>query len=318
MGVYGTDGMRLLATLVVLLQLTACDYGARRQLANLRQENHTLEAQLGLSSAYIEDVTELMDEVQQNLNAIEEREGIIGRISLQSGGSGESRVSRAVNVREELLTSISDIDGFIQENREKMDALRERIARSSVRIESLERLVDNLRVTVDEKERSVSQLKQQVRHLERNIASLQGELKQRDLALQQKDSTIAQQQAAIVERDETIQTQEELAATGYYVLDTRAALKRKGLITERRSGFLGLKKTTSVGTIQEEHFTDIPKARSTIRFDGSVKDIEIISAHRDRPELFRFDRSAAGSQLLINDPEGFWAISEYLVIVLDD
>ena len=309
--------MRLITVVFLLTVLSACDYGARRQVASLTEERASLQTQLQLSSVYIQDVTEIMDEVQRNLNAIEEREGIIGKISLDPSGSEGAR-KRAVNVRQELLTSISDIDGFIQENREKMDVLKERIQKSAVRIESLERLVDNLTVTVEEKERSVDILKQQVRSLEANIASLQGQLRERETVILAKDSTIAEQHAAIVERDEAIQTHVEEAATGYYVVDSRESLRRKGLIYERRSGFLGLKKATSVGSILTEHFHGVSKRAPAIKLDPSVKDIEIISAHRDRPDLFRFDRSRTGSQLVLIDPEGFWAISDYLVVVSDD
>lgn len=310
--------MRLIMASFILLSLSACDYGARRQMSTLKEEKASLETQLRLSSVYIQDVTEIMDEVQRNLNAIEEREGIIGEISLDPSGVEGNRRQRAVNVRQELLSSISDIDAYIQENREKMDVLKDRIQKSAVRIESLERLVDNLTVTVEEKERSVDLLKKQVRSLEANIASLQGQLRERETVIVAKDSTIAEQQAAIEEREETIQSQVEEAATAYFVVDSRESLKQRGLIHERRSGFLGLKKSTSVGSVLTRYFTSVPKQQPTITLDGSVKDIEIISAHRDRPDLYRFDRSGTGSLLILNDPEGFWAISEYLVIVSDD
>ncbi len=310
--------MKLIVSVAILVALSACDYGARRQVANLQGENEALQTQLELSTVYIEDVTEIMDEVQRNLNAIEEREGIIGRISLESRRAEAARRDRAVNVRRELLTSISDIDAFIQDNREKMDVLKDRVAKSSVRIESLERLVDNLRVTVEEKERSVSELKDQVRSLEANVASLRGALAQRDVTISTKDSTIAEQQAAIADREQTIQTQVVEAATGYYVVGSRDQLRNVGVIMERRSGFLGLGKTTTVGTIREQFFTGVPKVQTAIEFDPSVRDIEIVSAHRDRPDLYEFARSKTGSTLILTDPEGFWAISEYLVIVSDD
>lgn len=306
------------AALIFLVTLSACDFGARRQVSTLRDENESLESRLQLSSLYIQDVTQIIDEVQKNLNAIEEREGIIGKISLESGGTETDRRRRAVNVRRELLSKISDIDGFVQDNREKMDLLKERIEKSTVRIESLERLVDNLTVTVQEKERSVNELKTQVRSLELNIASLQGKLLQHEVALQIKDSTIAEQEAAIQEKEETIQTQAEEAATGYYVINTRDALRKNGLIRERRSGFLGLSKTTSVGSVMTQYFTGVPKQQAIISFDPSVHDIEIVSAHRDRPDLYRFDKSRTGSQLVIIDPRGFWALSDYLVIVSND
>lgn len=303
--------MKLVLATFLLLSVSACDYGARRQVTNLKDENQSLQNQLQLSSVYIQDVTEMIDEVQKNLNKIELREGIIGRISLESEGAEGGSRRRSVNIRRELLTSISDIDSFIEDNRRKMDVLNARISESAVRIESLDRLVENLTVSVQQKEENISQLKMQVQLLEANVASLQGELQQREVVIQEKDSTIAQQEAAI-------QTQREQAATAYYVIGNRETLKKAGLIRERRSGFLGLKKHTSVGSVLTEYFTGVYKTQPVLSFSQSIKKIEVVSAHRDRPDLFQFDRLETGANLVIKDPERFWAISDYLVIVSKD
>ena len=310
--------MKRVAFFFLLLSVAGCDYGARRQVSNLKEENESLQSQLDLSSVYIQDVTAIMDEVQKNLNAIEEREDIIGRISLETRDSEDRSRKHVQNVRRELLTSISDIDAFIQDNRTKMDALKDRVAKSAVRIESLERLVDNLTVTVEEKERSVNELKAQVQSLEQNVASLQGQVRQHQATIEVKDSTIAEQEATIRAKEEKIQQQAEEAATGYYVVGTKDELRKSGVIRERRSGFLGLKKTSYVGSIMTGHFTGVSKEQTTIPLDPSIRDIEIVSAHRDRPDLYRFDKTKTGSQLVIMNPERFWAISDYLVIISHD
>jgi len=279
----------------------------------LAEENEELKLQLHLSAEYIKDVTEIIDQVQRNLQDIENREGIIGRISLSS----EGQRTRAVNVRRQLITSIADIDAYIKDNRKKMELLQQRIQESKVRVASLERLVDNLNVAVKQKERDIVRLREEVNTLQENIASLEGQVEERDQELEIRSKTIAKQAEAIELREQTIREQEEAAATAFYVVDSRDGLKQKGLIVER-GGFLGLWKDTKVGTIAQAHFQAVPKADDMIEFASDVQNIEIVSAHKDRPDLYSFQKSKESSQLIITDTEGFWALSEYLIIVARD
>jgi len=252
--------------------------------------------------------------VQRNLQNIEDREGLIGKITLQPEGG----TTRSVNVRNQLLRSISDIDAYILDNRKKMQLLAQRIQESQIRIGSLEQLVANLNTAVREKEKDVVALKKQVSTLEADVADLQGQIVDKDQEIQTKEQRIALQALAIQDREATIREQEYAASTAYYVVDSRDELKRKGLIFEKRGGFLGLGKDTKVGTIAQSEFLSVPKSDSKISFDSQVRGIEIVSAHKERPDLYRFERSSEGASLNIMDPQGFWALSEYLIIVASD
>ncbi len=306
--------MRTILVIVACVFLTSCEWDARRENMSLASENEDLRLQLHLSTAYIEDITEIIDQVQRNLQHIEDREGIIGQISLRPEGGA----TRAINVRNQLMKSISDIDAYILDNRRKMLLLAQRIQESQVRIGSLEQLVANLSSAVREKEKDVAVLKKQVSALEANVADLQGQIVVKDQEIQTNEQWIELQAQAIQDREVTIREQELAASTAYYVVDSRDELKRKGLIFEKRSGFLGLGRDTKVGTIAESEFRPVPKSESKISFDSQVRDIEIISAHKERPDLYRFERSSEGALLNIMDPHGFWALSEYLIIVASD
>lgn len=306
--------MRMILVIVVCVFLTSCEWDARRENMSLASENEDLRLQLHLSTAYIEDITEIIDQVQRNLQHIKDRENIISKISLRSEGV----TTRAVNVRNQLMTSISDIDAYILDNRKKMQLLAQRIQESQVRIGSLEQLVANLNVTVREKEKDVVILKKKVSTLEADVADLQGQIVAKDQEIRTKEQWIVMQAQAIQDRDATIRDQEQAALTAFYVVDSRDELKRKGLIFEKRSGFLGLGRDTKVGTIAESEFRPVPKSESKISFDSQIRGIEIVSAHKERPDLYRFERSSEGARLKIMDPHGFWALSEYLIIVSSD
>ena len=184
--------MRTVIVLIACVLLTSCEWDARRENMALSSENEDLRLELHLSKAYIEDVTEIIDQVQRNLQFIEDREGIIGQISLSTEGA----TTTAVNVRDDLIRSISDIDAYILDNRKKMQLLAERIQESQVRIGSLEQLVSNLNTAVREKEQDVVVLKKQVSALEENVAELKGQIVVKDCEIQTRGPQIAQQAAA--------------------------------------------------------------------------------------------------------------------------
>ena len=304
--------MRHFVFLLLALLLSACEWDAQKQNLALSYENEELRLQLHLSTRYIEDVTEIIDHVQRNLQNIEEREGIIGRISLRGEGTA---VSRAVNVRRKLMSSISDIDAYLNDNRRKMELLAQRVSESTVRIGSLEKVISNLSAQVDRKEREVVQLKTHVQRLEADVTALEGRIIEKELELQDKAETISVQKLTIQQRDTEILQQQTAAETVFFVVDSREELKRKGLIVERRSGFLGLKKKVQVGTIYIRHFDEVRKDHAAIELRGDPQNLEVVSAHRDRPDLYNFENSESGSHLTISNTDDFWALSQYLIIV---
>jgi hypothetical protein len=311
MGIHGSKRMRSILLVITCILLTSCEWDAKRDNIDLARENDELRLQLHLSTAYIEDVTQIIDQVQRNLQQIEDREGIIGRISLKSEGAE----TRAVNVRNQLVTSISDIDAFILDNRKMIGLLEQRIQESQVRIGSLEQLAANLTMAVSDKEKDVVRLKKQVKQLESDLNVLQDQLIAKDNEIKNREETIAAQAEAIVDRETTIREQELAAATAYFVVDTKNGLKNRGLIIEKRSGFLGLGRDLTVGNIAESQFHPVMKSESNLSFGPGITGIEIVSSHKDRPDLFRIVQSDVGASLNITDADGFWALSEYLIVV---
>lgn len=301
--------------LVLLLFATGCDTsGLRQNVERLTQENERLENRLRLSTDYVEDVTRIIDEVQQNLDQIEEREGIISTISLQTD---EERARRGTEVGEELENSIADIDAYIQQNKDKLAEVTERIEQSDVRIESLENLVRNLTQTVAEKEGDLAELRSTVNRLRANVASLNREVRRRDAEIAERERTITQQEEQLQEKTQVIEEQREVEATAYYVVGTRDNLRRKGIIEERRGGLLGMKRDVKIGTIYHRHFSPLDKSLDSIQLGADVKSAEVVSAHGDQPDLFMIEEGDGGPVLRLKDTDRFWAISEYLVIMVD-
>jgi chromosome segregation ATPase len=280
----------------------------------LQEENDRLQQRLRLSTEYVEDVTRIIDEVQQNLDQIEEREGIISTISLQTD---EERASRGRDVGLELENSIADIDAYIQENKDKLAEVTERMEQSDIRIESLENMVRHLTQSVAEKETALSELRSTVGRLQANVATLNREVRRRDAQIAERERTITQQEERLEEQTQVIEEQREEQATAFYVVGTRDNLRRKGIIEERRGGLLGMKKDVKIGTIYHRHFSPVEKTLDSIQLGTDVRSAEVVSAHGDQPDLFMIENGEAGPVLRVKDTARFWAISDYLVVMVE-
>jgi myosin heavy subunit len=303
------------AGVVLVLLLTACSRSdPGEEISVLEQENERLQQRLRLSTEYVEDVTRIIDEVQQNLDQIEEREGIISTISLQTA---EERSRRGRDIGEELENSIADIDAYIQENKDKLAEVTERMEESEIRIESLENLVRHLTQSVAEKEETLATLRSTVNRLQADVATLNREVRRKDAEIAERERTITEQVEQLEEQTQVIEEQREEQATAFYIVGTRDDLRRKGIIEERRGGLLGMQKDVKIGTIYQRHFNPVEKALDSIHLGRDVKRAEVVSAHSDQPDLFTVDNGDAGPVLRVKDTDRFWAISEYLVVMVE-
>ena len=154
------------------------------------------------------------------------------------------------------------------------------------------------------------------------------------------DSTVGNLQTVIAAQKTTIDlltdrvnalTEENVAlkdslSTGYYVIGTRAELKKKGILTEQGGGRvlfilwrtgktlqparnLNPKLFTAIDTRQ---VTQIPLPSATAEYRvASLQDLDYIAEERDH------NKYHGVSSLTITSPLDFWRTSKFLIIVLE-
>lgn len=299
----------LLIATALLTALAGCDGTCSPgRLSALEKENTELVQSF-------EKATRIIDEVQQNLARIEEREGIIDRLSLEAEQATSSQ-----DIEAQIQTSLSAIDTYLDENRKKLDELTAQVESSGNEVQGLNRLVTNLRRDVNRKEKEITTLKTENQQLAASVNTLKTEVEKKaeviqtqDQQIQVQDSTIVQQEAELDEKARALQAQEEAQRTAFFIVDTKDGLKQKGIVTES-GGFLGIGKDLKIANLNQALFSPVNKSQEWIQLGSEVKDIEVVSPHKAFKEMYAVEEFDNAVALHLMNPAQFWAISEYLVI----
>ena len=183
---------------------------------------------------------------------------------------------------------------------------------------------------VHETEQQLAQSRQRIKNLTALSDSLRATL----------DSTVSNLQTVILTQKQTIDlltdrvnalTTENGAlrdslATGYYVIGTRAELKKQGILTERGGGRVLFILWRTGKTLQPARNLDprlftaidtrkvtqipLPSAKAEYRV-ASLQDLSYIAEQRNH------DKYSGVSSLTITSAEDFWRNSKFLIIVLE-
>src|SRR5438477_7191060 len=198
---------------------------------------------------------------------------------------------------------------------------------------SSDTLIAKLRYVVTRVRETESQLAQSRQRI-KNLTSLSDSLRAT------LDSTASNLQAVIATQKQTIDlltdqvntlTAENVAlrdslSTGYYVIGTRAELKKKGILTEQGGGRVLFILWRTGKTLQPARNLDpslftaidtrkvtsipLPSSRAEYRI-ASLQDLDFIAEQHDH------NKYSGVSSLTITSPVDFWRSSKFLVIILE-
>src|SRR6266849_2933214 len=198
---------------------------------------------------------------------------------------------------------------------------------------SSDTLLAKLRYVVTRVRETESQLSQSREHI-KNLTNLSDSLRAT------LDSTASNLQAVIATQKQTIDlltdqvntlTAENVAlrdslSTGYYVIGTKAELKRKGILTEQGGGRVLFILWRTGKTLQPARNLDpslftaidtrkvtsipLPSSRAEYRI-ASLQDLSYVAEQRDN------NKYSGVSSLTITSPVDFWRTSKFLVIILE-
>jgi len=198
---------------------------------------------------------------------------------------------------------------------------------------SSDTLLAKLRYVVTRVRETESQLSQSREHI-KNLTNLSDSLRAT------LDSTASNLQAVIATQKQTIDlltdqvntlTAENVAlrdslSTGYYVIGTKAELKRKGILTEQGGGRVLFILWRTGKTLQPARNLDpslftaidtrkvtqipLPSARAEYRI-ASLQDLSYVAEER------KHNKYSGTSSLTITSPVDFWRSSKFLIIVLE-
>ena len=281
------------AALCVLAFTASCKDGKKSQLI-AEQQRDSLERIISQKDYEINDMMSTLNDIEEGFRSINEAQG---RVTVAKRGEGASATAR-------IQENMQFIAQAMQQNRELINKLREQVRQSTVKGDQLKRTIENLTTQLAEKEEMLVQLR--------------AELDAKDIHIAELDETIASLNADVnkleeegVQKSRTISKQDKELNAAWFVYGTKKELSDKNIRTKK---FLGSKKVLE-GDVDLSYFTKIDiRVDKEIKFYSKKAEIET----KHPAGTYTLERDANRQYVLrITDPQKFWSISKFLVVVVD-
>lgn len=224
-----------------------------------------------------------MNRISENLRTIRTKQGQLGAPGGGSeGGDAEQRI----------MEDIQSIDALLAENRTLIGQLRERSKASANNLVELERTVTELERNMSEKDEEIATIKEQLASTNSSLATL--------IEMYRDKSQLADMQ-----RNEL--------NTAWYAVGTARELRDNGVLS-KEGGVIGIGGVNKLNTqdLAKGYFSKVDVTKTT-SIPVVAKKAKLVTTH---PEgSYRFENGA--EKLTITDPDAFWSISKYLVVVVE-
>lgn len=287
----------------------ACNQG---KISELEQKNKALMAANYEQDSILNDFMGSFNAFEDNISAIKERENLIGM------NSDDPELRK--DGKDQVLEDLQSIDDLLNQNRQIIEDLNQKIEQNETKMPQLRRLITRLKSQLEEKDGEVIVLKEQLAELNYNVEELN--LKVNTLASNNETLTrnneaqtwrIAEQDSLINLQGETIGDQTNTLNTAYYITGTYKDLKKMNVLTAT-GGFIGIGRIKQLlPDFDESGFQkiDITEVKS---IPVDTKKAQIMTSHPSGSYVFNeADKRIEG--LEITDPETFWKNTKYLVVV---
>jgi myosin heavy subunit len=297
-------GFLALATLAV----AACVSPAEKQ-----KQQAALQAQL-------DQVTALSAEKDTLLQAVAENAQLMNQINSEMAQvknlkAGVAPVVGSEGGQQPVADQRAIILARVKEMTDRLNEAETRLNASQARIRRLSRQSDSLKTNLTSLETAVAEYQQMIATQRVDIATMSEQL----ATTQQEVAALSVEKAALIDTVTAITDRSNMV---YYVIGTKDSLKAKGIIVEEggtRVLFFGSKALQPARVLNEADFTavdrrvvmEIPSPMTTERYRiVSRQNTDYIE---NRPD----SKGRVTGGVKIASPEGFWAPSKFLILVLN-
>ncbi|PJA08173.1 MAG: hypothetical protein COX70_04420 [Flavobacteriales bacterium CG_4_10_14_0_2_um_filter_32_8] len=287
MKVSGISKIAFLFSLVIVLFSCNTDE-LENKIADLEQEKLASNTNLEGKEAVIVDFIGSMNEIQDNLAKIKEREKII--TTRFDNGNGEMDE----NQKTQIVEDIELINNLLLENKNKMASLNSKLKKSNLKITELEKMIESMATQMQQKDAEISSLQEKLVQANEQLKVLFEEYNN---------------------RIEELGNKEDKLNTAFYCFGSAKELKEQGVIT-KEGGFVGLGKSIKLSdNFNKKYFTQIDiKLINEIKLMS--KKAKIITNHPANSYKIE-GKDGSAEKLVILDNEAFWSSSKYLVLVVE-
>ena len=258
----------------------------------LQAENDALAIVNAKNVNDMEEILSLLNDVEDNFKSIKSAENYL---SVQSYASGELAPSRKERIRSDMQL----ITETLEKNRQIIAELEEKLKKSSLPTTQLQQTVNKLRLELDQKTMALVTLNEELARKNEQIAELNTSVSNLSRDVQELRSQSNVQERIIVQ-------QEKVISTVYYCFGTSNELKSHNILVNNQ---LGTKFNT-------DYFIKVPDYKQLRVIQLWAKKGKLISKHPDGS--YEFVKDAYNQvELHIINPESFWSLTKYLVVLVN-
>ncbi|MBQ0050148.1 MAG: hypothetical protein KBT12_07960 [Bacteroidales bacterium] len=278
---------KIMGGLLVALIVVACNKTNQQEENPLQKTVDSLKAVNASQAQELDEFMGLVDQVNEGFRMIKEAEG---RVDIQDGNI-------ETNKREQIAENMQFIQETMAQNRQLIEQMKSKIAKSGNKLSSLSKQVEMLEQQLNDQRTRVQELE-----------ALLAESRQQNEMMEEENLQLRVEKTQVVEENAQLQTvnneQDKELNTAWFVFGTKAELKEQRIID---SGDV-LKN----GNFNKGYFTKID-----IRTDKDIalysKSAKMLTNHPSGSYVLEKDANGLYS-LHITNPQQFWSISKYLVV----
>ncbi len=280
--------MKKILTVAIVLIFTGCG-GNKVQEDSRDVVYDSLQQIISQKNAELNDIMGTFNDIQEGFREINMAQG---RVNLN--GIASEKMSK-----EDIMENISFIQRTMQLNRERIARLQQQLKSSSLNADKLSATIEGLTLQLNEKQKQIDQLEAQ--------------LKDKDLVIEKQgkeitrlNDNVGQLTASDAAKAEALQKQDKEMHTAWYVFGTKKELKSQGILK-------------SSDVLKSSDFNKNYFTRIDIRVVKSIKlyskNVELLTSHPS--DSYSLERDAQKQYILyINNPDAFWSVSRYLVMLV--
>ncbi len=298
------------ALLFLGLGLMSCN---QKKVEELEEKNKALMEEQQVRDSLLNDFATSFETFENNLSAIRDKEQMI--ITPQEN-------ERKADSKTRILDDLVVIQDLLASNKEIIADLEKQVDKSEAKAGQFRRMVNGLKTKLSDKDKQIATLETQlekadyeIEELNQNIASLETSIAELNKKNTNQSAQLTSQKEVLEAQNDQIEGQTEEMNTGFLAVGKSKELREKNIIDKERA-FLGIGgRLVMKDNFKEENFIKI-NIQSTTSIPLEGKKAEVVSYHpEDSYTLKEVDGKLEG--LEITNPEEFWKVSKFLVVVLN-
>ena len=281
---------KILLFVACALGLSACNMTGGQQQDAMQQERDSLQRIINEKDMELDDILGVFNEVQEGIRRINEAEG---RVTIAEGNP-ESASSKDV-----IRDNMDFIKQAMQQNRDLIAQLQEKLENSSIKNTKMQKTIESLQAQIDAQSARIQELEASLAEKDALIES-QGE------AIAGLSNDVASLTEENKQKAEKVQQQDKELNSAWFVFGTKSELKEQKILTNGD--------VLKSGDFNKNYFTKID-----IRYDKDIKfyskSAQLLSSHP--AGTYQLTKDNQGQyELHITDPQKFWSVSKYLVVLV--